>query len=520
MNMPESIKNQIAELPRKPGVYFFKDKTGEILYVGKATSLRDRVRSYWARELNRGAYIIKMVSLVDTIDHQICDSPLEALILEANYIKHYLPKYNIQFKDDKSFFYVKIDATQGDGFSKVTIVRKSEIMFDSKDIRYFGPYSSGKYLRKALNIIRHIFTFRSCENMPKRPCLQYYIKNCPAPCAGYIEKANYDKSLKHVIDLLEGKKDKVVTSLKSEMESLAKKKKFEEASRVRDQYLALQHLKHSAKIADFDLELKAEKTDVPHRIEGYDVSNLSGKEAVVSMVTFIDGKPRKSLYKKFKIREVEGADDYGMLREAVSRRFSNRHFDSALFGKELRRNLVGPETDGISLRQLVDRDDNGRDQNDNNGGQDDNGANQDDGEIWGTPDLIIIDGGKGQVNAVKSVLMAQNIEIEVIGIAKGPTRKKEDLYLNPESKFKDVAIIRAVRDEAHRFAIAYHRQLRAKNVTASELDSISGIGRAKKQILLQKFKSVDKIKNATIKELSEFVGKNVALKIKELSDRK
>lgn len=465
MNMPESVKDQIAQLPRTPGVYFFKDSTGEIMYVGKATSLRDRVRSYWSKELNRGPYIIKMVGLVHKIDHETCESSLEALILEANYIKNYLPKYNIQFKDDKSFYFVKIDSTQHDGFSKVTIVHKNEIAFDSKEVRYFGPYSSGKYLRKALNMIRRIFTYRSCNIMPKRPCLQYYINNCPAPCAGHISVSDYQKNLNHIIDLLEGKKERVVATLKKEMEALSKKKKYEEATIVRDKYLALQHLKHSAKLADFDLEIKAEKEDVPHRIEGYDVSNLSGKEAVVSMVTFIDGKPKKSLYKKFKIRTVTGSDDYAMLVEAIGRRFT--HLE---------------DVDG-----------------------------------WGLPNLVIVDGGKGQVNAIKSLLMSKEIEIEVIGIAKGPTRKKEDLYLNPESKFKDVSIIRAVRDEAHRFAIAYHKKLRAKKSSESMLDTIAGIGKVKKMLLLQKFGSTEAVLKASESDLQKIVGKRVAGAIKELN---
>ncbi|MFA6081798.1 MAG: excinuclease ABC subunit UvrC [Patescibacteria group bacterium] len=473
MKIPTHIKPQIEALPKTAGVYFFKGELGEIMYVGKANSLRDRVKSYWAKELNRSTLIYKMVEQVVTIDFELCDSGMEALIAEANYIKRLLPKYNTRLKDDKSYYYVKLDSSDGSDFPKLLLIRKNQILDDEKKVRYFGPYTSAKNLRLALKMIRRIFPYRSCNIMPQKPCLQYHIKRCSAPCAGNIDQKEYAKTISRIVMMLEGNTQTLIKQLKKEMDQLAKKQLFEQASVVRNQYLALQHLRQSAKILDVDdIRVEDNVEGVPGRLEGFDVSNLSGKEAVVSMVVFTSGKPDKKRYKKFKIRGVFQPDDYAMLQETITRRLirANVRPDGA-------EELVNAVTNDFSA----------------------------DNE-WSLPDIFIIDGGKGQVSAVKAVLDQFNVEIPIIGIAKGPDRKGEDLYFSTQTDFKDIKIIRSIRDEAHRFAIAYHRLLHQKSIIKSELDDVPGIGKITKTKLLKHFGSVAKIRQASELEIASVVG--------------
>ncbi len=479
MEIPDKIRDQISELPKNPGIYFFKNSKGQIMYVGKATSLRDRVRSYWSNDLNRGPAIERMVSLVSTIDHEQRDSAMEALIAEANYIKKLLPKYNIQFRDDKSYFYVKLDNSDGTDFPRLSLVHKNQILLDEKNIRYFGPYTSSRNLRLALKIIRKIFPYRSCTVMPHKACLQYHIKRCPAPCISNVEKQEYRKAIKRIVLILEGKKDQLMVSLKKEMEALAKKQQFEAAAAVRNQYLALQHLREAAKIFDTDIEHKPRELalqNVPRRIEGYDVSNTSGREATVSMVVFLHGRPAKHLYKRFRIKTVEGPNDYSMLQEAIERRLQHAHLSTQ--GEE---EMVSTRTWDFS-----------------------------DDESWQLPDLMIIDGGRGQLSAASLILDQAAVQIPLIGMAKGPDRKNEDLYFSNSIDFKDITVIRAVRDEAHRFAYTYHRLLREKRLIRSDLDAVPGIGPVRKKLLLRQFGSVQAIKKASFDELASAVGSQMA----------
>ncbi len=486
MEVPLKLREQISQLPKTPGVYFFKNAKGEVLYVGKATSLRDRVRSYWAKELNRGPSIQKMVTLIGKIDVEPFPSTMEAMIAEANYIKRYLPRYNIQFRDDKSYFYVKVDSSDGTGFARLSMVHKNEILQDEAHIRYFGPYTSGRNLRLALKTIRKIFPYRSCTVMPKKACLQYHIKRCQAPCIGEISRDEYRIAVRRVVMILEGKKESLIKQLKREMEVKAKRQHFEEAATVRNQYLALQSLHQMAKISDTDPELDKMRvknlidTNIPHRIEGYDVSNLSGREAAVSMVVFLGGKPAKHLYKRFKIKTVTGPNDYAMLQEAVSRRLAHAHVASD--GAE---EMVSTRTWDIT-----------------------------DSEDWQLPDVMVIDGGRGQLTAVKSIMDQREVHIPIIGIAKGPTRKAEDLYFSERIQFNDPNIIRSVRDEAHRFAGAYHRTLRSKRLIRSELDDIAGVGPKTKQTLLTQFGSVKAVRDASYETLSQAVGAKTARAIR------
>lgn len=477
MEIPILIKDQINLLPKTPGVYFFKSKSGEILYVGKATSLRDRVRSYWAKELGRGPAIQRMVTMIHTIDYEQYESTVEAMIAEANYIKRFLPKYNVQFRDDKSYFYVKLDTTDGTGFARLSMVHKNQILSDEKHIRYFGPYTSGKHLRLALKTIRKIFPYRSCTVMPKKACLQYHIKRCQAPCIGEIDKKEYAAAIRKVVLILEGKKERLVLQLKKEMEYLAKKQQFEQATKIRNQYLALQHLQQMAKISDMDPELARNQVqqivdkNIPARIEGFDVSNTSGKEASVSMVVFVHGKPAKYLYKRFTIRGVTGPNDYAMLQEALGRRIKRAQVHN---GAE---EMINQSTWEIT-----------------------------DDESWQLPDLFIIDGGRGQVSAVEQVVEQFGLSVPIMGIAKGRARKGEDLFFSGKTAFRDIGVIRAIRDEAHRFALAHHKILRSKQLLHSDLDAIAGVGVSTRQKLLRQFGSVQGVRAASFDNLQKIVG--------------
>lgn len=451
MNIPKETSDQIKLLPKTPGVYFFKDSDGVVLYVGKATSLQDRVRSYWSKELDRGPLIRRMVNMVETIDFRQCDSEMEALILEANLIKHFMPKYNIKLKDDKGFYFVKIFKDVS-GQPKVETVHRNEMAQNEREAKYYGPYTSRRSLNIALKFMRRVFPYN------------LELLNISLTRFNHVGE-NSDKIFKrnilHIVNLLEGKKDTVIQSLKSDMERLSRQKKFEEASAVRDKFLALQHLKNTANIVDDSLLVKKSKhIDLPNRIEGYDVSNTSGKEPVVSMVVFINGKPKKSLYRKFIIKEIEGPNDTAMLMEAVSRRL--RH------------------------------------------------------DEWELPDLILVDGGKGQLNSVQTVLRSNRLAIPLIGMAKGSQRKNEDLYFINDNGFRNINILRAVRDEAHRFAVTFHRQRRAKIFKQSELTNISGIGAITARKLLSFFGSYERVIQASDTELKTIVGSNIAKKIKQI----
>ena len=508
MQRSKYIDNQIQKLPKKPGVYFFKNKSGEVLYVGKATSLRDRVRSYWSKELNRGLLIEKMVGLVDGIEYSECDSEMEAIILEANYIKHYFPKYNIKLKDDKGFYFVKISSAIY-GAQDVSVIHKNELINDEKGVRYFGPYISSRNLQIAMKFMRSVFPYNdeqlmfSKSNVVKKPRTRPIGHSLPKGEGwgeGYANREInklFKRNIKHIIALLEGKKDCVIASLQNEMRKLARQKKYEEASIVRDKFLALQHLKNTAQLSGGSLKvIRSIDENVPYRIEGYDVSNTSGKEPVVSMVVFIEGKPKKSLYQKFIIRDIVGPNDTSMLAEAIARRFSSRHLDIPLPVSE--RNQANLDSNEV-LRSASQR-------------------TQNDKEKWNAPNLIVIDGGKGQVNAVQFVLVGYGLTIPLIGLAKGRQRKKEDLYFINDSGFRDLHILRSVRDEAHRFAISFHRQRRTKNLIKSKLNTITGIGSKTSHRLLQQFGSYNKVMSASKEDLQKKVGSKIAEKIKKAKE--
>ncbi|RIL01230.1 hypothetical protein DCC77_01685 [Candidatus Uhrbacteria bacterium] len=409
--IPKTVRIKGKTLPDTPGVYLMKDAKGKVMYVGKASSLNKRVNQYFQKA--HDARIEDMVRQIRSIEYIQRDTALEALILEANLIKFYWPPYNVLGKDNKSFLYLAITKEE---YPRPIFVRGHDLGEDaSKTYKaVFGPYTSPRSLRAALDVLRKVFAWTSCTPGMKRPCFYYHLKQCPGVCIGVADKESYQKTIRDLIRFFEGKKDVLLRDFRKHMRRAAKEHRFEEAAAYRNKIFFLEHiqdvaiLKREHEAVDKILEGET-SVNIFGRIEGYDVSNISGTSTVASMVVFEQGAPAKSEYRKFRIRSVRGSDDIASLRETLIRRFRNR---------------------------------------------------------WKHPDIILIDGGKGQVNIATSVLRHLNLAIPVIGMAKGRTRKKTDLVCDDTNlelcklcqKYLNLFI--QVRDEAHRFAIAYHRKVR------------------------------------------------------------
>ncbi|WP_460295070.1 excinuclease ABC subunit UvrC [Clostridium sardiniense] len=600
---------QLKILPDKPGVYLMKNSLGEVIYVGKAKVLKNRVRQYFRNSKNHSEKVRAMVKNIAEFEYIITDSEMEALILECNLIKKYSPKYNISLKDDKFYPFIKITANED--FPRVFVTRN----FAKDGNKYFGPYTNGAAVYETINLIRKVFPIRTCKRAIKeggeltRPCLNFHINKCNGPCGGYVSKEEYGKMIASVIDILNGKDKEVTGELKKNMEKAAEDFEFEKAASYRDKILAidalvqkqkmfkvtdededfiniysdekdsciqvffsrdgkitgrehfmientaeeeanevlakfivnfysgvakvakniycpevsdrdvleelltikrgskvwvktpqkgekksmLEMVKENAKITleQFKDKILKEKEinrislselanllsldDMPRRIEAYDISNIQGVDSVGSMIVFEDGKAKNSDYRRFRIKTVKGANDYDSMREILERRFSHGL-------KEIKE---------IQERQLTFSK----------------------GKFSNFPDLIMMDGGKGQVNIALEVLRKLDIEIPVCGLVKddkhqtrGIIYKNEELIINRSSNL--MQLIRRIQDEVHRFAITYHRSLRDKRTLHSILDDIPNIGAKRRKELLMKFGSVDKVKNASLEELLDVPGIN------------
>ena len=380
---------------------------GKVIYVGKATSLRERVGAYFARNLS--AKTALQMREVEKIDYLVSESALEALILEANLIKKYAPKFNRREKDDKSRVYVHITRER---FPRLYLLRETDLpkIAEKRPILY-GPFFSGAAVAVALELIRKIVPYRSCNKLPKKRCLYGHLGLCEMPCEGRISKEDYARRVREVRDFFEGKKVRVTQALRRELKAAALRLEYEKAAQIRDRLSALEHLKQA-----FVLKLEAQPT-VFRRIEGYDISNISGAYAVGSMVVFLDGESEKSEYRKFRVKSIRSANDAGMLKEVLSRRFKK----------------IPPA-----------------------GG-------------WPHPDLILVDGGHPQVNAVAAVLKTLALEIPVVGLAKGPERKRNELVTSRTLPRGEIALFKRVRDEAHRFAKGYYQRLHRKSLDKSKI---------------------------------------------------
>lgn len=419
MAIPDFVKIQNGELPPKPGVYFMKDAAGKLLYIGKATSLRTRVTSYFTRP--HDARIAAMVSKIRSIDYEETPTTVEALILEANLIKKHQPPYNVMEKDDKSFVYLGFTKEE---FPQPVLVRGHELARMPKGgfLRTFGPYHSAASVRAALDAVRKTFPWTTCRPGRTRPCFYRHLKLCPGVCTGDISAKGYQRIIKRLMQFFEGKRVAVVREMEREMRAAAKAHRYEDAADLRDRLYALDHIRDIAVLKKEDAGLD-KFVDLFGRIEGYDISNTGGKEAVGSMVVFKDGEPAKKQYRTFAIKWVRGSNDTAMMEEVIRRRFAH-------------------------------------------GGAGERGS-RGAGE-WEMPDLLLIDGGVGQLNAVKSALRSHGLSIPMVGIAKGPDRDKDELVYDHGdhelarlvTAFKPTLL--RVRDEAHRFAVAFHRRKRGK----------------------------------------------------------
>ena len=593
---------QLKILPDNPGVYLMKNNLGEIIYVGKAKNLKNRVRQYFRNSKNHSEKVRAMVKNIAEFEYIITDSEIEALILECNLIKKHSPKYNISLKDDKFYPFIKI--TTNEDFPRVFITRN----FAKDGNKYFGPYTNGAAVYETINLIRKVFPIRTCKRSitedgeRTRPCLNFHINKCNAPCGGYVSKADYGKMINSVIDILNGKDKEVTKELKEKMEEAANNLEFEKAASYRDKILAIDTLvqkqkmfkitdededfiniysdekdscvqvfflregkvtgrehfmientsgeeeseviskfivsfysgaskipkniylpyvddhdileelltikrgskvwikipkkgekksmldmvKENAKITlqQFKDKILKEKEinkisleelaqllnldDIPNRIEAYDISNIQGVDSVGSMIVFENGKAKNSDYRRFRIKTVKGANDYDSMREILTRRFEHGL-------KEIKE---------IQERNLVFSN----------------------GKFSNFPDLIMMDGGKGQINIALEVLNKLGIEIPVCGLVKddkhqtrGIIYNNEELIINRSSNL--MQLIRRIQDEVHRFAITYHRSLRDKRTLHSILDDIPNIGAKRRKELLMKFGSVENVKKATLQEL-------------------
>ncbi|MBD3245387.1 MAG: hypothetical protein GF333_00045 [Candidatus Omnitrophica bacterium] len=415
MAWPE-IKTQLNALPHRSGVYLIKGRRGRVLYVGKAASLRSRVKNHFSPSSPRGELFR---TNAEKIEHIECESPEQALLLEAALIQEKKPKYNIALRDDKSYPYVEITREK---FPRIFVSRPK----GETNSALYGPYTKAKPLKDALTMIRRVIPFCSCKGNPKATCLFFHLGLCPAPCAGRISVKEYRENIRKIEKILKGKRQVLLHQLRGKMRKLSQQKKFEEAGKVRDEIVAIENLYQGKPAAHELMALKKSLRlpKLPLRIEAFDISNFTGKEATGSMVCFRGGIPDKNEYRRFKIRQKEKIDDYAMMGEIVRRRY----------------------------RRVRD-------------------------EALPLPDLVVIDGGAGHVHCARQVIEELGLDLPLVGIAK----KKEEIWFPPQSQYgpegnpvvlaesdPGLQLIQRVRDEAHRFARKYHILLRRKNMRGKE----------------------------------------------------
>ncbi len=482
--MNDTVKAKLQSLPTSPGVYFHKNAQGEIIYVGKAANLRNRVRQYFQKSRYRDPKTDALVAEIADIEWTEVESELDALFLEAELIRRYLPPYNILLRDDKSLVYVRINYK--DSHPTVTITRRP---MDDK-AKYFGPYFSSQTVKKALRILRRIFPYSTHVIPPKRACLQYHLGLCPGLEENKTSLEDYRASLRKLMRYLRGERAELIRELEKEMKTYSKAKNYEQAAIVRNQLSAIKGLRRQIIFGDRELQDISKDRGLeqlsavlglksfPKRIEGYDISHMSGTDNVASMVVFIGGLPSKTLYRKFKMK-LKGNDDFAHMREVIGRRLSEQ---------------------------------NRRD--------------------WTLANLMLIDGGKGQLSAAIEAREAAGLKIPMVGLAK----RQETIIVSPENSMVNintdsiqkaggfvrqnaafieislphntptVKLLQRVRDESHRFAVTYHSLLKAKRQTASWLDEIPGVGPATRKKLLREFGSLAGIKQAPLSELAKTIG--------------
>jgi excinuclease ABC subunit C len=489
----EDLMDKLALLPKNPGVYFHKNAVGEIIYVGKAAVLRNRVRQYFQVSRNRDPKTEALVAEITDVDWVEVDSEIEALFLEAEMIRRYMPRYNILLRDDKSNLYVRIDMKSQ--YPSITYTRQPL----DDGATYLGPYLYGFSVKRALKYLRKIFPYSIHTVLPKRACLQYHLGLCPGPETGNLDGAEYKAELKKLILYLKGERIRVTQELEKEMKLAARSKKYEDAAELRNQLFALNNLGRQVIFSDkenMDLSRDHALNDlsellglskIPRRIEGYDISHMSGIDTVASMVVFTNGVSDKGSYRKFKMR-LPGNDDFAHMREVLDRRLSDKH------AKE-----------------------------------------------WPRADLYLIDGGKGQLASALQVLNERSISKPAIGLAKqfeeiiikrdwpfvslnreklvelmGIVVESDDFYsIKLPQTSHIVKLLQRIRDESHRFAVSYHTILKTKRQTSSLLDDIPTIGPETRKKLLRTFGSYKGIEQARDWELVKVIGEKKAVILRQ-----
>ena len=481
MPTTEQVRKKLSDLPHKPGIYLMKDRFGTVIYVGKARDLRRRVSQYF-HPSRRQSWDLKLNALIEAIhdlDTHVVASEPEALLLESRLIKDLQPRYNISFRDDKRFLLLKVNLN--DPIPRFTLTRLKQ----EDGARYFGPFAHSSALRSTLGLVRRKFHLRGCRPLTPTAqdythCLYANLKFCTAPCIGNISREEYLAQVRAACEFLEGKSGEFESQLEEEMKKAASKLDFEKAAQLRD---ALSDLRHTTQKTrkfdrlplslpmsihpDKDLEELAVCLGLPAppaRIEGFDISNISGTFAVASMVSFWQGRPDRSKYRRFKMKTVTGQDDFACMAETVRRRYTR---------------LLG-ESDGETRKP---------------------------GHF---PDLILIDGGKGQLNAASAELDRLELgHLPIIGLAK----EFEEIYRRGESEPMRLShdtgalkLLQRVRDESHRFANTYNAQLRLKKISESILDEFPGIGEKRKMALLRKFGSIQRLRLASEEEIAVVPG--------------
>lgn len=434
----------LTKLPHSPGVYFFYGWKNNLLYIGKATDLHERVSSYFRQPTGHYQRLIEtFFDQVKNVKWQTTESTMEAMILESNLINQLQPKYNVEAKDDKTFLGIYIT---DEDFPRVFPARITNKKLPKG--KFFGPYTSATMVKHALKILRRIFPWcnqKTSNQITSRPCLYYHIKLCPGPCANAIGQNDYQQIIKNLKLFLKGQKKQLISKTKRHMIQAAKVHNFEQAARLRNQLSALEHIHDIALQLNDDLVQLTRQQPWRLRIEGYDISNLSGQWAVGSMVTFIDGRPAKDFYRRFRIKTVQGIDDVGMMREVIKRRVA--HVPISQYSKHETRNSKQIQSPNDQNSKHLEF----RNSNFKTG--------------WPLPDLILIDGGLGHYNAVQEIFDQNEVSVPLLAIAKGRQRKKNDLYGQDSvvDQYRPLLpTLTQVRDEAHRFAIMYHRTRRSQ----------------------------------------------------------
>lgn len=542
MPVTDHIRSKLSQVPHRPGVYLHKDRFGTVIYVGKARDLRKRVAQYFQSSRRLG-WDLKFNALVEAIhdfDCHVVKSDAEAVLLEGKLIKEFHPRYNVSFRDDKRFLLLKVNLN--DPIPRFTLTR----LKIEDGARYFGPFASGGALRRTLNLVRHKFNLRGCR--PLNPdasdykhCLYAHMKVCTAPCIGNVTRELYLMQVTAGCDFLDGQCDEMATELEAQMRKAAAAQDFEQAAQLRDllsdikrstkKTKSFERVPYSLPVAihpERDLEELAKVLGLaapPQRIEGFDISNISGTFAVASLVSFWRGRPDRANYRRFKIKTVTGQDDFACMAETIRRRYSRLKKEvgqgasppepapaeppvlprpgSKAACEPADEGEEAPESRPTSVFDAIVHD----------------AANRDEMTApWvpkvpsalRLPDLILIDGGKGQLNAACAELAKLGLgHIAIIGLAK----EFEEIYRPDEPAplrlgldHPAVKLLQRVRDESHRVANSYNAQLRLRKISESILDEFPGVGDARKQVLLKKFGSIHRLRLATVEQIAEVPG--------------